>query len=241
MGTFTAGHGITLFAESRPYEVTRHRPPAWKLVLPAGGHVTVGADAGAGVLVPPRFEHGCGTSSGFVAVFLEPWRVPGAANAVRPVWLDAARTRRMRDALGPQLDGAALRAELAAFAGPPTAVDARVRHAVRACGGAARLDAVAADVGLSPARLRTLVRTEVGIPLGTLRQWERLRTAIGSLVEGGTGIAEAATAAGFADQAHLTRTVRKLVGRTPGSLRRGGLDPHAASGCRLQPDERRGP
>ncbi|TGB08884.1 helix-turn-helix domain-containing protein [Streptomyces sp. MZ04] len=127
------------------------------------------------------------------------------------------------------------------FAGPPTAVDARVRHAVLTCGRAARLDAVAADVGLSPARLRTLVRTEVGIPLGTLRQWERLRTAVGSLVQGGTDIAEAATAAGFADQAHLTRTVRRLAGRTPGSLRPGLLDPHATSGRRVDPDERRGP
>ena len=220
-GGFAADHEITVFAEPRPYEVSRHRHPAWKLVLPVGGRVTVGAEAGAGVLVPPQLEHTCGTSSGFVAVFLEPWCVPGTARAMWPAWLGAWQVRRMLDALGPDLDGAALRAELAAVAGPPATVDARVTHAVRACGRATRLDSLAADVGLSPARLRALVRAEVGIPLGTLRQWERLRTAVGSLVSGDEGIADAAATAGFADQAHLTRTVRRLVGRTPASLRRG--------------------
>ncbi|MEV0322894.1 helix-turn-helix domain-containing protein [Streptomyces sp. NPDC050658] len=217
MGKFTAGREITVFAESRPYEVPRHRHPAWKLVLPAGGQVTVGERGGPGVLVPPQWEHGCGTRSGFVAVFLEPWCLPHAA---RPEWLDAAQAGRLRDALGPDLDAAALHAELTAFAGPPTVVDPRVAYAVRSCGAADRLDSVAADVGLSPARLRSLVRAEVGIPLGTLRQWARLRAAVESLVVGGAAVAEAAVTAGFADQAHLSRTVRRLVGRTPGSLGR---------------------
>ncbi|MEV2272631.1 helix-turn-helix domain-containing protein [Nonomuraea africana] len=70
----------------------------------------------------------------------------------------------------------------------------------------------------SPPPLRRL-RAEVGIPLVRLRQWARLRSAIAHL--SGHHVAQAAAAAGFADQAHLTRTARGLLGRTPSSIRRG--------------------
>ncbi|MFB9431776.1 helix-turn-helix domain-containing protein [Streptoalloteichus tenebrarius] len=72
-------------------------------------------------------------------------------------------------------------------------------------------------MALSPPRLRALVREAAGAPLSRLRQWQRLRTAVRVLPHGST--ADAATTAGFADQAHLTRTARRLAGRTPGSLR----------------------
>ncbi|MGO4418134.1 helix-turn-helix domain-containing protein, partial [Streptomyces sp. MCAF7] len=78
------------------------------------------------------------------------------------------------------------------------------------------LGAVAAEVGLSAPRLRALVREAVGTPLAMLRQWARLRDVVAALP--GASPATAAAYAGFADQAHLTRTSRKLIGRTPGSL-----------------------
>ncbi|EPH39578.1 helix-turn-helix domain-containing protein [Streptomyces aurantiacus] len=233
---------VTVFGESRAYEVTRHRHPAWKAVLPLRGSVRVDGTVGAGVLVPPQYDHTCATSDGFVAVFLDPWRL--RADRSGPTWLDARGVRRLVGALGecaierfgpcaedegrarcasahahpPNVDSDALRHELAALAGPPAPVDPRVLHAVRSSAGAARLDGVAAEVGLSPARLRALFRTEVGVPLGVMRRWLRLRTAVGALVDGGGAVADAAVAAGFSDQAHLTRTARTLVGRTPASL-----------------------
>ncbi|MFD9908377.1 helix-turn-helix domain-containing protein [Streptomyces sp. NPDC059063] len=219
---FVAGDGITVFAEPGAYAVSAHRHPVWKAVLPRSGEVSVdGATgaAGAGVLVPPQYAHTCAASSGFVAVFLDPWCV--RADPSGPTWLGARTARRLLDALGHGglgVDVEALRRELAAAAGPPATVDPRVVCAVRGSARAARLDTLAADVGLSPARLRALVRTEVGIPLGALRRWQRLRTAVGALVADGGAIAAAASDAGFADQAHLTRTVRTLAGRTPGSL-----------------------
>ncbi|MGW0534107.1 helix-turn-helix domain-containing protein [Streptomyces sp. NPDC003032] len=184
------------------------------------------------MLVPPRYTHVCATTSAFVAVFLDPWCLRADPSA--PTWLDGRAVRRLLDASGSG-DGAggvggvpdveALRAEVASVAGPRTGVDPRVPYAVRAaCAPASRIDAVAAELGLSPARLRALVAAEVGIPLATLRQWGRLRAAFGSLVgEGGAGgvrIADAAADAGFADQAHLTRAARRFTGRTPGSLDR---------------------
>jgi AraC-like DNA-binding protein len=48
--------------------------------------------------------------------------------------------------------------------------------------------------------------------------WRRLRTAILDLPA--KPIALAAVDAGFADQAHLTRTATRLVGQTPGDLAR---------------------
>ncbi|MFJ5031068.1 helix-turn-helix domain-containing protein [Streptomyces sp. NPDC088560] len=69
----------------------------------------------------------------------------------------------------------------------------------------------------SAARLRALVRRDVGIALAGLRRWGRLRAAIAGLPAGPAALA--AATAGFADQAHLTRTARDFIGRTPASLR----------------------
>ncbi len=49
----------------------------------------------------------------------------------------------------------------------------------------------------------------------------RLRRA-SSLIEQGLGLADAAIAAGFADQSHLSRSFRATRGMTPGMYRRGG-------------------
>ncbi|WP_246201709.1 helix-turn-helix domain-containing protein [Streptomyces alboniger] len=216
---------LAVFAESRAYEVAWHRHPAWKLVLPLGGHAVVGESVGAGVLVPPQYAHVCATSSAFVAVFVEAWCL--RADPASPTWLDGRAVRRLLDAAssgtGGGLDAEALGTEAAAFAGARPGVDPRALHAVRASVRASRIDAVAAELGLSPARLRALVAAEIGVPLATMRQWRRLREAFGSLVGAGgaggaEGIAGAAAEAGFADQAHLTRAARRFTGRTPGSL-----------------------
>ncbi|TKB15692.1 MAG: helix-turn-helix domain-containing protein, partial [Mesorhizobium sp.] len=49
----------------------------------------------------------------------------------------------------------------------------------------------------------------------------RLRRA-SALIERGFGLADAAIAAGFADQSHLSRTFRAMHGMTPGMFRRAG-------------------
>ncbi|MFI1935986.1 helix-turn-helix domain-containing protein [Streptomyces purpureus] len=134
-----------------------------------------------------------------------------------------ARRRRLRAALGPAgadgADLAAARAELVTLAPAAPALDARVAHALREIGRPGHDTApaaVAAEVGLSPVRLRALVRASVGVPLVRLRQWGRLRGAVAALAQG--SVASAAATAGFADQAHLARAARDLLGRTPSSL-----------------------
>lgn len=76
---------------------------------------------------------------------------------------------------------------------------------------------LATQVGLSPQRLRALARQQLGMPLARWRVWTRLRHAAEALQQGGS-LADAATAAGFADQAHLTRQMREMMGLTPAGL-----------------------
>jgi AraC-like DNA-binding protein len=59
-----------------------------------------------------------------------------------------------------------------------------------------------------------------GITHGAFRQIERARRAA-RLLRDGAGIADVVHAAGYFDQAHLTRSMKRLVGRTPGQIARG--------------------
>ena len=79
------------------------------------------------------------------------------------------------------------------------------------------LPSLAAQVGLSPQRLRALARQQLGMPLARWRVWSRLRRAAEAL-QGGQSLADAAITAGFADQAHLTRQMREMMGLTPAAL-----------------------
>jgi AraC-like DNA-binding protein len=228
---FSSGPEATLFGETCAFSVTRHCHPAWKVVLPIGGHVEVGADGGrtiaaAGVIVPPQLAHTCAATSSYAALFIDPWLLRPEPGLTR---LDKATARRIRAALGPSgipatgADLAAAKAELIDLTGAGYPLDPRVAHAVRESTRAdphVDIGAIAADVGLSPPRMRALVRASVGIPLVRLRQWSRLRAAIAGLP--GESVAAAAASAGFADQAHLARTARNLLGRAPASIGRTG-------------------
>jgi AraC-like DNA-binding protein len=79
------------------------------------------------------------------------------------------------------------------------------------------LPSVAAEVGLSPQRLRALARQQLGMSLARWRVWARLGRAAEEL-QSGSSLADAAITAGFADQAHLTRQMREMMGLTPAAV-----------------------
>ncbi len=82
---------------------------------------------------------------------------------------------------------------------------------------------LAADAGLSRYQLLRAFRAEVGMPpYAWLAQHRVARARL--LLEHGHRLAEAATLTGFADQAHLTRWFRRVVGVTPGAYRNGVQD-----------------
>ncbi|MGW3496551.1 helix-turn-helix domain-containing protein [Streptomyces sp. NPDC001020] len=139
---------------------------------------------------------------------------------------------------GSASDLSAVKAELTALIGAGRALDPRVAHALCESTRAdprADVGSIAAGVGLSPPRMRALVRASVGVPLVRLRQWARLRAAIADLPR--ESVAAAAALAGFADQAHLARTARDLIGRAPASV--GRVHDPVAGGRRA--DRRSGP
>lgn len=105
--------------------------------------------------------------------------------------------------------------------GAAAAVDPRLaaalRHLERQTAGDAVAAASAAS-GLSASRLRALSQAQIGVPFGKLVLWKKVRLACLAMARGAS-LAAAAIDAGFADQAHLTRTMADVIGLTPGEAR----------------------
>ncbi|WP_051864851.1 AraC family transcriptional regulator [Streptomyces griseus] len=80
------------------------------------------------------------------------------------------------------------------------------------------LATLAADLGLSRYQLLRAFRTTMGVPPYAWLAQYRVNRARG-LLEAGLRPAEAATLVGFADQAHLTRWFRRVLGVTPAAYR----------------------
>ncbi|SDO23979.1 transcriptional regulator, AraC family [Streptomyces sp. cf386] len=88
------------------------------------------------------------------------------------------------------------------------------------------LAALAADLGLSRYQLLRAFRTTMGIPPYAWLSQHRVIRARG-LLESGLRPAEVAALVGFADQAHLTRWFRRVLGVTPAVYRNSVQDPRA--------------
>ncbi|WP_346427321.1 AraC family transcriptional regulator [Caulobacter sp. 17J65-9] len=86
--------------------------------------------------------------------------------------------------------------------------------------GQTRTATVARTLGLHPVRFARLFRDAYGRTPADLRQAGRIGRAIDRIVRSGDGLAEIAAAEGFADQAHMTRQIRRATGYPPARLRR---------------------
>jgi AraC-like DNA-binding protein len=118
---------------------------------------------------------------------------------------DAARRTPMHDQGGPFDRLLVERARAAIHDGHPAA------------GG---LFGLAELVGGSPYRLSRAFPRELGVSVTKYRNRVRVGCALDQLGRGQSSLADVAVSLGFADQAHLTRTVRDHVGQTPAALRR---------------------
>jgi AraC-like DNA-binding protein len=81
----------------------------------------------------------------------------------------------------------------------------------------ARVDDLAADLGVSERQLRRRCHAGVGYGPKTLQRVLRFRAAL-SRLDAGEDAAGVAAATGYADQAHLTRECTRLAGLAPGAL-----------------------
>jgi AraC-like DNA-binding protein len=98
---------------------------------------------------------------------------------------------------------------------------ARAREAIAAGDPAAEgLVPLADALGVSPFRLSRAFPAELGVSLTHYRNRVRVGRALDRLEDGAPSLAALAVELGFADQAHLTRTVRRHTGRTPAVVRR---------------------
>jgi AraC-like DNA-binding protein len=108
---------------------------------------------------------------------------------------------------------------------PPRPADQAVVAAARE----AIIEAVPESAGLcplarllkvSPYRLSRTFSQQMGLSLTRYRNRVRVSQAMDRLTQGEPSLADLAARLGFADQAHLTRTVRDHLGHTPTTLRR---------------------
>ncbi|WP_199433836.1 helix-turn-helix domain-containing protein [Qaidamihabitans albus] len=98
---------------------------------------------------------------------------------------------------------------------------AAAREAIAAGHPAARgVFPLAELLGVSPYRLSRAFPRQLGVSLTRYRNRVRVGAVIERLSAGETNLAALAANLGFADQAHLTRTVREHLGHTPTALRR---------------------
>ncbi|NUT44844.1 MAG: helix-turn-helix domain-containing protein [Thermoactinospora sp.] len=112
--------------------------------------------------------------------------------------------------------------------------------ALAALSGTVRVQEAARRLGCSRRHLSGMVRTALGVTPKEYQRLLRFETARGGLVAaacGGTvSLAAVAAAAGFADQAHLTREWRAMAGCTPTEwLRAEGLAARGPSACDRPP------
>ena len=100
--------------------------------------------------------------------------------------------------------------------GPP---DALITEAWRRLQrGPTRVGTVAAELGISRRRLESGFQRRIGLPPGTVARVARFQRAV-TMLAVGTELPRAAADAGYADQPHLTREVRRMAGLTPAALR----------------------
>ncbi|OLN27314.1 Transcriptional regulator, AraC family [Desulfovibrio sp. DV] len=219
-------------------------------IVSGGGQWRI--EAGQGFVVPAGVRHACspldvaghaylalairpealleaGVAVGAPEVWVRPWQDRGAAALVRRL---AGLLAGEGDDAGRILETlAALAAGLGlkpGLAPPPHPATVRARAAMDADPAAAHsLSALARLAGVGETYLERVFARDVGMPVGQYLLGRRVRLAA-SRIAGGEALAEAALAAGFYDQSHLTRHFRQRMGVPPGGYSEGIREEPAA-------------
>jgi AraC-like DNA-binding protein len=121
------------------------------------------------------------------------------------------------DLLSSDLLGCANDKELR-FGSPPSWLK-RVREAAAEAPDFSIAEA-AREAGVHRVHLSRAFARAYGLPLSVYRQRTRLARAVTNTLRSPDGLADVALEAGYADQAHMTRSLRAATGTTPRGLRR---------------------
>lgn len=225
LGSFAFGSSMLAY-RGRTADNSAHAHASIQLsVAQTGSLAIVGADGtvhtAPGLLTRPGCRHVLQANDAVTLVHIAP-QLPVAAALLSATGgagispLAPTITQALRQAAS-LADCLAVLTQLA----PPTntVLDPRIAQALDWLVGATASDAIAqaADMcGLSDSRLRTLAREGLGTSLSQWLTWRKLEVA-GRAMLAGAPLADAAYAGGFADQAHFSRTMRKVFGITPQS------------------------
>ena len=130
---------------------------------------------------------------------------------------------RLHAAATPDEAAATLTAAVARRLPPADALDPVVRAAAeRAAAPRAPVDALGAGLGVGERQLRRRFHDAVGYGPKTLQRVLRFQRFLALAEHAAEDLAALAFAAGYADQAHLTRECRRLAGLPPAALLRAG-------------------
>ncbi len=218
-----------------------HAHHAMHVVVALGGTLRVAPEEGEwreahGVLTPADAPHAIdATGVDVLLVFLDPESAAGASLAAvigrASRLLDAREAAAIAGAdpmaiMGPE--GPAIVARFVAALGAAAIpekrrVHPRVRKALRALAARApgddpSLDALAADVGLSPGRFMHVFTESIGVPFRPYLAWRKVQGAAAAIASGAP-LAAAAREGGFVDAGHMSRTFRRTFGVPPSALR----------------------
>lgn len=121
---------------------------------------------------------------------------------------------------------------LDAYGGPPPSPSSppawlcRIRDHLHDCAGVAPpVRELARAAGVHPVSLARAFRRAYGVTVTEYARRLRVRAASDRIASTALPLARIACEAGFADQAHLTRELRRETGLTPGALRRAAATP----------------
>ncbi|MEV5572179.1 AraC family transcriptional regulator [Spirillospora sp. NPDC052269] len=209
---FTTGHGYAHY-QGPSWNTRPHRHAAFQITIATHGDAALRDATGTThraptLLVPPMTPHQMLTTTDLRVFFIEP----------QSAFADRLRHPDPAIRAAPELRHLTETDLRHAGARPSTELDPRLLTAMDALTDrTVPMDDLAALVGLSPQRLRGLARRQLGMPLARWRVWNQLRRTVDALRAGRT-LADAATAGGFADQAHLTRWMREMLGLTPAAV-----------------------
>ncbi|MCX7587300.1 AraC family transcriptional regulator [Phenylobacterium sp. 58.2.17] len=211
---------------------TPHAHVALQLAVGLDGPVTV-ALAGDRVIcaeavaIGPMVQHRVPPGGGpMLLLYADPrgalgrvlWSLAGDTAAFVPGMAGLVRRRIAAGAAGEQLV-----AELVSAIGPgDLGLDARLGALVQPrddieAGVEAGIGGLASRAGLSNSGFRDLARRGLGVPPARYALWRKLELALRAAASGESPAA-AAGLGGFADQAHMARTLRRMFGVTLSEL-----------------------
>ena len=213
----------------RTSDNSAHAHAAVQVALAVGSDVSIEVEDGETIsaetlIVGPQIRHRLLPSSGLVTIVYVEQLSPLAARlleTIRPKKVGAP-PRSAKLALNKNESPRSWIERVSLSLGTPAGhVDARIATALKAAahdGAPGAVGRAAIAAGLSQARLRALAKEQLGVPVSQLLLWRKLAAA-SHAIAGGETLSASAAAGGFTDQAHMTRTMRRMLGITPASAR----------------------